>query len=204
MIHRHHYIKTFKLFGPRLRYLVYGTKRTTPYPRQAAADFAGKSGGHSNKDWCRRGLNQPYDEHLLAVLGFAGSAWRLSSRDEFIGWTDEQRIANLRYVVGNARFLILPWIKSPNLASRILSRIVRQLPQDWEDRYHYRPVLLETFVQLDRFTGTCYKAANWIRLGTTNGYSLYGAKQKKQVPNKAVFVYPLIRKFRATLCGANA
>jgi hypothetical protein len=140
---------------------------------------------------------------LLAVLGFASSAWRLSSRDQFIGWNDEQRIANLRYVVSNARFLILPWIRRPNLASRILGGIVRRLPQDWEERYHYRPILLETFVQLDRFTGTCYKAANWIRFGTTDGYSLYGKKQKEQVPTKAVFVYPLTRKFREILCCAR-
>jgi len=116
----------------------------------------------------------------------------------------DSRLPNLRYVVSNARFLILPWIKLPNLASRILGGIVRRLPRDWEDRYHYRPVLLETFVQLDRFTGTCYKAANWIRLGTTDGYSLYGKKQKKQVPSKAVFVYPLTRKFRDILCSGGA
>ena len=68
---------------------------------------------------------------------------------------------------------------------------------------HYRPILLETFVQLDRFTGTCYKAANWIRLGTTDGYSLYGKKQKEQMPTKAVFVYPLVKRFRENLCRAG-
>lgn len=204
MIRRHHYIKSFKLFGPRLRYLVYGKERTAPCRRRVTADAAGETGVHSLQDQHEWDLNQPRSEPLLAVLGFAASAWRLSSRDEFIGWTDEQRTANLRYVVSNARFLILPWIKSHNLASRILSGVVRQLPRDWEDRYHYRPVLLETFVELDRFTGTCYRAANWIRLGTTSGYSLYGMEQKKQVPNKAVFVYPLTKKFRATLCGAIA
>jgi hypothetical protein len=141
------------------------------------------------------------DEHLLAVLGFAGSAWRLSSRDDFIGWTEEQRVANLRYVVGNARFLILPWIRCPNLASRILSGAAKRLPGDWEERYHYRPVLLETFVQLDRFTGTCYKAANWIPLGTTSGYSLYDTKEKSRVPRKAVFVYPLTKRFLKVLCS---
>jgi hypothetical protein len=146
--------------------------------------------------------DRPSGERLLAVLGFAASAWRLSSRDEFIGWSDEQRVSNLRYVIGNARFLILPWIKSPNLASRILGGIVRQLPRDWEDRYNYRPVLLETFVQTDRFAGTCYKAANWIHLGATSGYSLYGSSQKKGVPRKAVYVYPMSKKFRTVLCGS--
>jgi hypothetical protein len=102
-------------------------------------------------------------------------------------------------VVSNARFLILPWIRCQNLASRILSGAARRLPDDWEARYHYRPVLLETFVQLDRFTGACYKAANWIQLGTTSGYSLYDTEAKKRVPTKALFVYPLARKFRETL-----
>jgi hypothetical protein len=123
-----------------------------------------------------------------------------SSRDAFIGWTDEQRMANLRYVVSNARFLILPWIRCHNLASRILGGAARRLPGDWEARYHYRPVLLETFVQLDRFAGTCYTAANWIQLGTTSGYSLYDTAAKKRVPTKALFVYPLSRRFRKILC----
>jgi hypothetical protein len=89
------------------------------------------------------------------------------------------------------------------LRSGILGGIVRQLPQDWADQYHYRPVLLETFVQLDRFAGTCYKAANWIQLGTTIGYSLYGNKTKKGIPQKAVFVYPLSKAFRSVLCDAS-
>ncbi len=215
MIREHRYIKSSRLFGPQVRYLVYGGKKPDPrsVPENAAA---WQTGAPSDRDKTVSGgvplfrgiqaypdLDKSPNGILLAVLGFASSAWRLSSRDQFIGWTDEQRIANLRYVVSNARFLILPWIRRPNLASRILGGIVRRLPQNWEERYHYRPILLETFVQLDRFTGTCYKAANWIRLGTTDGYSLYGKKQKKQVPTKAVFVYPLTRKFREILCRAS-
>lgn len=204
MVLQHHYINTFKLFGPRLRYLVYGSRKTAACRRQADTKPADKGGGYSADDRCTRDLSRPRGEHLLAVLGFAASAWRIASRDEFIGWTDEQRMANLCLVIGNARFLILPWIKCPNLASRILSRVARQLPRDWEDRYHYRPVLLETFVDLDRFTGTCYQAANWTRLGTTTGYSLYSKKQGKQLPRKAIFVYPLAKRFRAILCGTMA
>jgi hypothetical protein len=194
IIREHHYIKSYRLFGPQLRYLVYGVVKTAS--QRLGEDLP-----------CREacpGSEQPSDQILLAALGFASSAWQLASREAFIGWTEQQRVANLRYVVSNARFLILPWIKFPNLASRILGTIVRRLPRDWEDRYHYRPALLETFVQLDRFTGTCYKAANWIRLGTTDGYSLYGKKQKEQVPSKAVFVYPLTRKFREILCSGGA
>ncbi len=215
MIREHHYIKSSRLFGPQVRYLVYGSKKPDPQPVPENS-AARKTGAPSDRDKPVCGVDPLFhgirafpdsdkspNGILLAVLGFASSAWRLSSRDRFIGWNDEQRIANLRYVVSNARFLILPWIRCPNLASRILGGIVRRLPHDWEERYHYRPILLETFVQLDRFTGTCYKAANWIRLGTTDGYSLYGKKQKKQVPTKAVFVYPLTRKFREILCCAS-
>jgi hypothetical protein len=193
IIREHHYIKSYRLFGPQLRYLVYDVVKTAF--QKLPEDLAGR-------EVCP-GSDQPSDQILLAALGFASCAWRLASREAFIGWTEQQRVANLRYVASNARFLILPWIKFPNLASRILGTVVRRLPRDWEDRYHYRPALLETFVQLDRFTGTCYKAANWIRLGTTDGYSLYGMKQKKQVPSKGVFVYPLTRKFRKILCNGG-
>jgi hypothetical protein len=93
---------------------------------------------------------------------------------------------------------VLPWIKSKNLASRILGGAVRRLPSDWEKRNHFKPVLLETFVQLNRHSGTSYRAANWIRVGTTNGYSLYSSK-KREIPEKAIFLYPLQRDFRRIL-----
>ena len=204
IICHHHYIKAYRLFGPRMRYLVYRGKAHGARLGQAPSGPQNGTDGYPVED-DGRGLeaDRPGDEHLLAVLGFAGSAWRLSSRDDFIGWTEEQRVANLRYVVGNARFLIFPWIRCPNLASRILGGVAKRLPGDWEERYHYRPVLLETFVQLDRFTGTCYKAANWIPLGTTTGYSLYNTREKSRVPRKAVFVYPLTKRFRKVLCSTD-
>ena len=99
--------------------------------------------------------------HIVAALGFGASAWKVKPRDQVIGWTKEQRQRNLHLVVNNARFLILPWIQCKNLASRILALVSRRLPDDWYARYAYRPVLLETFVEKPRFTGTCYKAANW-------------------------------------------
>ena len=107
--------------------------------------------------------------HLLAALGFGASAWKVAPRDKFIGWSDRERVRNLHLVVNNARFLILPWIASHNLASRILSGAAKRLGQDWQDSYGYRPVLLETFVDKTRFRGTCYRAANWTCVGSTQG-----------------------------------
>ncbi|MDA2925495.1 DUF4338 domain-containing protein, partial [Acidobacteria bacterium AH-259-L09] len=98
-------------------------------------------------------------QRILALLGFGAAAWKTAPRDRFIGWTVSQREKNLLLVVNNARFLILPWVQSPNLASKLLSMVARQLPQDWESHYAYRPVLLETFVENQRFRGACYRAA---------------------------------------------
>ena len=105
--------------------------------------------------------------HIVAALGFGASAWKVKPRDQLIGWTTDQRQRNLHLVVNNARFLIPPWIHCKNLASRILALVSRRLPDDWQARYAYRPVLLETFVEKPRFTGTSYKAANWQHLGDT-------------------------------------
>ena len=104
---------------------------------------------------------------VLAVLGFAACAWKVAPRDQFIGWSAAQREARLPLVVNNARFLILPWVQVKNLASWVLARSCRRLPEDWHSRYGYRPLLLETFVQSDRFVGTSYRAANWIHVGQT-------------------------------------
>ena len=182
-----------------MRYLVYGCLSSSR-PRFGDAD--GERRCIPTADRGSQLVPPSQNARLVALLGYAASAWRVSSRDAFIGWTDEQRMANLRYVVGNARLLILHWIRCRNLASRILSGAAKQLPGDWEASYHYQPVLLETFVQLDRFSGACYKAANWIQLGTTSGYSLYDQAARKSVPTKALFVYPLSRCFRDVLCRA--
>jgi hypothetical protein len=195
LIEKYHYLSTSKLFGAQMRYLVYGGKNIEPTVSLLKTHPPSLS---TNNNWQNiyRGIDR--GDHLLAVIGFASSAWKLSSRDRFIGWNDEQRVANLKFVINNARFLILPWLRIPNLASRILSGIAKQLPFDWEARYLYRPVLLETFVQTDRFKGTCYRAANWIQIGKTAGYSLY-SKCKKKSPPKAVFVYPLFKDFQKRL-----
>jgi len=138
---------------------------------------------------------------ILALLGFGASAWKTLPRDQFIGWTNEQREKNLHLIVNNIRFLILPWIFSKNLASKILSMVSRQLPDDWEERYNYRPILLETFVQKDRFHGTCYKAANWIYVGDTKGRGKLDVKNKKELPIKSIWLYPLKKEFKIDLCS---
>jgi hypothetical protein len=196
LIAGYHYIGGYRLFGAQMKYLVYGGEKV-----KVIGKYSGK---HPVADWKKHDLDRPRGEHLLAVLGFAASSWQLSSRDRFIGWSNEQRIANLNLVVNNVRFLILPWIKLANLASRILGGIARQLPFDWETRYGFKPVLLETFVNLPQFRGTCYRAANWIEVGITEGYSLYGFKHKKRISKKAIFLYPLCKNFREILCNMGS
>jgi len=138
---------------------------------------------------------------VVALLSFGASAWKTQPRDEFIGWTREQRERNLHLVVNNARFLILPWVRCKNLASRILALITRRLMDDWHTRYGYRPALLETFVEKPRFTGTCYKAANWQCLGDTKGRGKLDRLHRNAEPIKSVWVYPLVRDFRQRLCN---
>ncbi len=139
------------------------------------------------------------ESQIVAALGFGAAAWQTAPRDEYIGWSHEQRQKNLPLVVNNARFLIMPWVKSKNLASSILGMISRRLPDEWEARYGIRPVLLETFVDTEQFTGTCYKAANWIYVGKTKGRGKLGASGKQSVPIKDLWLYPLCRQFRKQL-----
>jgi hypothetical protein len=142
-------------------------------------------------------------DDLLAALGFGAAAWKVAPRDQFIGWTAAQRERNLHLIAGNARFLILPWITVRNLASRLLAMVAKQLPEDWEDRYRFRPVLLETFVQRDRFRGTCYRAANWIHVGETQGRGKLDRDRLNRLPVKDVYLYPLQRDFRKNLASFN-
>jgi hypothetical protein len=139
--------------------------------------------------------------HIVAALGFGASAWKVKPRDQAIGWTTDQRQRNLHLVVNNARFLILPWIRCKNLASRILALVSRRLPTDWQARYAYRPVLLETFVEKPRYTGTCYKAANWRHLGDTQGRGKLDILHRNAQPIKSIWIYPLARDFQRQLCN---
>jgi hypothetical protein len=138
-------------------------------------------------------------DRLVALLSFGASAWKLADRERFIGWTHEQRQKNLQLVVNNARFLILPWIQSKGLASKILAMAARRLPLDWLARYGYRPVMLETFVESPRHKGTCYKAANWQLVGRTVGRGKKSTDHQQVLPTKDIWLYPLRRDFTTVL-----
>jgi hypothetical protein len=133
------------------------------------------------------------DDQILALLGFAAAAWKCAPRDDAIGWDATTRKKNLHLVVNNARFLIL--VRTKNLASRILSLAAKRIASDWRIRYGYAPVLLETFVDTMRFTGTCYKAANWICAGATQGRGKLDTHHEHKLPVKSVWLYPLHKDF---------
>jgi hypothetical protein len=131
------------------------------------------------------------DGENVACMAFSGAAWKIAVRDHWIGWSSEQREQGLRFVVNNSRFLIPPWVKVKNLASRLLGLAARRLPDDWQRLYAYSPLLLETFVHADRHHGTCYRAANWIHLGETKGRGKMDRYKLRALPRKSIFVYPL-------------
>jgi len=136
---------------------------------------------------------------LLACLLFGSAAWKCRARDQFIGWLPEQRAHNLHLVTNNTRFLILPFVRIPHLASWILGRVLRRLSADWQTKYGHPILLVETFVERERFAGTSYKASNWIQLGATTGRSRQDRRHTLQVPVKDVYLYPLDPGFRKEL-----
>jgi len=139
-------------------------------------------------------------EQLVPCISFCACAWKLKDRENFIGWNEQQRQKNLPLVINNARFLVLPWIESKGLASKILSLAARQLPRDWNHRYGFEPVLLETFVEYERHKGTCYKAANWIKVGRTAGRGKKSTSHASLIPAKDIWLYPLRKNFSTLLC----
>jgi hypothetical protein len=131
---------------------------------------------------------------LLGCLQFSSPAWRMAVRDRWIGWDERTRRRNLQRVVNNSRFLILPWIRVRNLASRVLSLATRRLADDWPKRYAIEPLLVETLVDPSRYTGNCYRAANWIKLGVTTGRGRMDREREREgAAPKLVLVYPLVR-----------
>jgi hypothetical protein len=128
---------------------------------------------------------------IIGALGYGAAAWACAPRDNWIGWDPPTRKANLHLIAGNARFLIPPHVRVPNLASAILGRAARQLPGDWRDRYGYAPVLLETFVDTNRFTGASYRAAGWTWAGYTKGRGKLDRDHQHAQPVKDVYLYPL-------------
>lgn len=139
----------------------------------------------------------------LGCLLFSASAWALAERDKWIGWDKEARCQRLHLIVNNTRFLIFPWVKIKNLASKALSLAAQQVPEDWQKRYGFEPVMLETFVDKKLYRGTCYKAANWIYLGQTAGRGRMDRYKEYLSSPKLIYVYPLKRDFRAILRGES-
>jgi hypothetical protein len=139
-------------------------------------------------------------ERILACLLFTSAAWKMAPRDQWIGWDDLARRANLSRVVCQSRFLILPGVEVSGLASKILSLAAQQLPEDWLSLYQVSPLLLESLVDPERFSGTCYRAANWIHVGTTQGRGRMDRYQNVERHVKEIFVYPLQARARELLC----
>jgi hypothetical protein len=159
------------------------------------------------------GYEQPVGEHLkylvwaegrpIACLAWSSAPRHLASRDRYIGWAAEARRSHIRFIAYNTRFLILPWVRVEHLASHILGRMAARISADWEQMYGHPIYFLETFVDPERFRGTCYRAANWVWLGRTTGR---GKQSNSYVPNrsiKEVLGYPLTKRFRELL-GAVA
>jgi len=138
---------------------------------------------------------------VLGCLLFGAAAWKCQDRDRFIGWSATTREANVNLLTNNTRFLILPWVRIKWLASHILSKALRQLSPDWVDHYGTRVFLVETFVERNRFSGSCYRAANFAHIGCTQGRSRQDRYSRLHVPIKDIYVYPLSRDFRHRLCS---
>lgn len=136
---------------------------------------------------------------VLGAMCFGGAAWKIAPRDQFIGWNPKERQSRLHLIVNQTRFLILPWVRVPNLATKSLAMATRRLPADWLARYGYSPVLLETFVDITRYRGICYKAGNWLKVGLTKGRSRMDRHNAKDQPVKSIWLMPLRTNFRAQL-----
>lgn len=131
------------------------------------------------------------DERVVAAFGLGAAAWQLAPRDQWIGWTTAERERHLPLVVDLHRFLICPWVRVPHLASHLLGRLARRLPADWSARYAVQIALLETFVEAERFPGTCYAAANWQRVGQTQGRGRMDRTHRGGEPVKDVWLLPV-------------
>ena len=153
---------------------------------------------------------QPVGEHLkhlvyaggtpIACLAWSSAPRHLAPRDQFIGWTKEQRKAGIGGIAYNSRFLLLPWAKVPHLASHLLAGVASVVSADWQNLYHHPIYLLETFIDPERFRGSCYRAANWVYLGQSTGRGKADLTHRANRSLKELWVYPLSRDFRQRLC----
>ncbi len=135
----------------------------------------------------------------VACVLFGSASWKCLARDHFIGWDRAARERNLQRLTNNTRFLVLPWVSIPHLASHVLGLIVRRIRTDWQIKYGHPVSALETFVDRERFQGTCYRAANWQRLGATQGRTRNDSKHQMRASVKDVYLYPLVQNFRQEL-----
>ena len=174
------------------------------------------------REWMQRyhylGYRIPFGAHLryfvqimapqpvrVGALQFSSPAWRMAAREQWIGWSDAARRRNLQLVVGNSRFLILPWVRIRNLASSALALAARRLPDDWQARYGVRPLLLETLVDPARFAGTCYRAAGWTCVGRTTGRGRQDRDHRRHDASpKTIFLSPLSADAQSRLCAEVA
>lgn len=142
------------------------------------------------------------DRHgrVVACALFGSAAWKCAARDSFLGWDRATRERNLQKLTNNTRFLILPWVQVPHLASHLLARIARRIRADWQAKYAHPVHALETFVDSSRFKGTCYRAANWLRLGATQGRTRNDRAHRIRATVKDVYLYPLVTDFKRKLC----
>jgi len=142
-----------------------------------------------------------FDRHdnPLACLLFGAAAWKIAPRDVFIGWDAETRKRHLHFLTNNMRFLILPWVRVPHLASHLLGQIAKRIAADWNQKYGHPIYLLETFVECERFRGICYQAANWHQVGQTKGRTRNDRYTSIRVPIKDIYLYPLTSNFRKVL-----
>ena len=136
----------------------------------------------------------------IACMLFGSAAWKTAMRDHFIGWRSSIRQNNLKMITNNSRFLVLPWVRVSNLSSYILSTCTGRLRTDWIKRYGHDLYLVETFVDRSRFTGSCYRAANWLHIGKTCGRSRQDRYSRLEVPVKDIYLYPLTENFKQRLC----
>jgi len=136
---------------------------------------------------------------VLACLLFGSAAWKCRDRDAYIGWGAEHRSSRLFMLTNNTRFLIVPWVSVPHLASHCLALTARRLNSDWQMKYGHPILLLETFVEIGRFRGTCYRAANWTRVGRTTGRGRDDRQHERALPEKDVYILPLTKRWREKL-----
>ena len=156
------------------------------------------------------GYTQPVGEHLkymvfaagrpIACFVFSSAPYSIRHRDCFIGWSTEMREKNRHLLAYNSRFLLLPWVKVPHLASHLLAKCAREISADWQTLYRHPIFWLETFVDTELFKGTCYRAANWIFLGKTSGRGKYNKTKIQLTSIKAMYGFPLVKQFRQLLC----